>query len=85
MLVSLVYVSDKFIVDEIVKLLDNFLNTDADEELFEFMFWFEVNYIKNRNYHFVDSGGEYICCSIHKNIIENVQKLLTAQKVGIDP
>jgi hypothetical protein len=67
---SLSFVPDCYVISMSEKLVEYFLNTDCDEDLVNFLFWFIDNYIKKNCYKGVTKNGEvYFMWSVHFNIL----------------
>jgi hypothetical protein len=84
MIVSLAFVPDEKISFEYEKLFDYFLNCGADEEIINFLIWFEKVYIKPTNYLIKDEKEySYNSWNIIFILKINYQRLQIVSKDGI--
>jgi hypothetical protein len=60
MIVAPAFVPENCVYKEFRILLDYFLNTNVDEELINFMFWFEKTYIIDNSFTSIDTNGKIV-------------------------
>jgi hypothetical protein len=75
MIVAIAFVVSSKIVKEFEKLLNYFLQTNTDEFLINFMFWFEKTYVKSNMYKYSDEKENVVFVwSVYNNVIQQKPK-----------
>ena len=75
LVVALAFVPDVHVKAMFAKLVDYFLNTNVDEYLINFLFYFERIYISNNTYRKINTKGEcYYSWVIYESIIHGIAR-----------